>query len=303
MKTYRYRIFNLTIESTLECPDLIPGDYLNPDVTLRRGKVPDALTDAVVRTDYYQASDNQFLLNIENVAKYLITNGKQILIDKYPEGNEDSVMVFLLGSAMGALLHQRGMLPLHASAIEFRGKSIAFIGPSGIGKSTLAGAFQARNYRVLADDLCVITFDHAGLPTVLPGNPNLKLWSDSVIFLGKDVSDFRRVQSDINKHKIPLLNSFCDTPVLLERIYLLENSVNGQLSLESIQGERKLTILLENTYRSNYLLVNESILPYLKQCVEVAKKIGLKKVIRPETFTSQDAFVKLIESDLKSETS
>ena len=122
MKTYRYRIFNLTIESTLECPDLIPGDYLNPDVTLRRGKVPDALTDAVVRTDYYQASDNQFLLNIENVAKYLITNGKQILIDKYPEGNEDSVMVFLLGSAMGALLHQRGMLPLHASAIEFRAR-------------------------------------------------------------------------------------------------------------------------------------------------------------------------------------
>ena len=53
---------------------------------------------------------------------------------------ESDVRVFLLGSCIGALLHQRGILVLHAGAIHTDKGAVLFTGPWGIGKSTLLAA-------------------------------------------------------------------------------------------------------------------------------------------------------------------
>jgi len=57
-----------------------------------------------------------------------------------------------MGSAMGALLHQRNILALHAGTIAVNGGSVIFCGPSGIGKSTLAAGFRRRGYPNVAGD-------------------------------------------------------------------------------------------------------------------------------------------------------
>ena len=44
--------------------------------------------------------------------------------------------------ALECLLIRRGYVTLHAAAVELRGKAYAFIGPSGMGKSTRAGAWN-----------------------------------------------------------------------------------------------------------------------------------------------------------------
>ena len=72
---------------------------------------------------------------------------------------DSNVRLFLLGSAMGALLHQRGLLPLHTNAVEVGGRAFAFMGKSGAGKSTLAAWFHDRGFRIVADDVCVVGFD------------------------------------------------------------------------------------------------------------------------------------------------
>ena len=63
------------------------------------------------------------------------------------------IRVFLLGSCLGALLHQRGVLALHASAIETDQGAVLFMGDSGMGKSTTLQAFIKRGYKMLADDI------------------------------------------------------------------------------------------------------------------------------------------------------
>ncbi|MEG8053162.1 hypothetical protein QP185_07710 [Sphingomonas aerolata] len=78
---------------------------------------------------------------------------------------------YLLGTALGALLHQRALLPLHCNAIVHDGKAFLFCGDSGAGKSTLAAVFEARGYPS-SPTICVRSqrmrragFGHPGNPT------------------------------------------------------------------------------------------------------------------------------------------
>jgi len=54
-----------------------------------------------------------------------------------------------MGSAMGALLRQRNILPFHGSYVEVDGEGVIFVGPSGIGKSAIAGGFHKRGFALL----------------------------------------------------------------------------------------------------------------------------------------------------------
>ncbi|MCP4397035.1 MAG: hypothetical protein GY801_07015 [bacterium] len=75
-----------------------------------------------------------------------------------------------IASELGALLHQRELLPLHGSAIKVNDGVCVFVGLSGNGKSTVAAAFRQRGYQVLADDVCVVSIREDGLP---PGDPRV----------------------------------------------------------------------------------------------------------------------------------
>src|SRR5690606_97236 len=96
------------------------------------------------------------LLQVDGVARYLVSGGRRITIDRDPAVEDDDVRLFLLGSVFGAMLHQRGDLVLHGSAIEWEGAAVVFMGFSGVGKSTTASAFRQRGHAVLTDDLCVV---------------------------------------------------------------------------------------------------------------------------------------------------
>ena len=70
-----------------------------------------------------------------------------------------------------ALLQQRGVMTLHASAIETQAGAVLFAGPSGIGKSSLAAALVERGNTMLADDVTGVVLDAAGRPVALSAFP------------------------------------------------------------------------------------------------------------------------------------
>ena len=90
----------------------------------------------------YQSAPRQFLLKISRVARYLVSDGNEIIVDPEPDADLSAIRLFLFGSAFGALLHQRGILPLHGSAIVTSRGAVVFAGVSGSGKSALACAFH-----------------------------------------------------------------------------------------------------------------------------------------------------------------
>lgn len=94
----------------------------------------------------------------------------------------EDAATFLLGPVLGLLLRLRGVSCLHASAVAFGDRAVAFVGDEGAGKSTTAAAFADRGHPVISDDVVAIV-DRKGAFHVMSAYPYLSLWPDSVKML------------------------------------------------------------------------------------------------------------------------
>ncbi|HEX2724887.1 MAG TPA: hypothetical protein VHN20_03595, partial [Beijerinckiaceae bacterium] len=169
-----YRLFDLSIASAIELPELAPLESATgADLVIARG-------DGGAHAGY--------LLEIPDVARFRIDQGQRITVEQADGSDPRDVRLFLLGSAMGIALHQRGMLPLHANAVVIGAAAVAFTGASGMGKSTLAAWFHDRGCRLLADDVVVIGLGESG-PLAYPGLPRLRLRRDALLASGRRAED------------------------------------------------------------------------------------------------------------------
>lgn len=116
------RLFGLTIDSEVPLDGLVPAPDGSPvDVVIHRGPVG-AMADLV----------------ITEAGSFKVTDGRETIVEAHHHVPERNLRLCLIGSAMGLVLHQRGLFPLHANAVSQEGKAVAVAGATGAGKSTLA---------------------------------------------------------------------------------------------------------------------------------------------------------------------
>ena len=127
-----------------------------------------------------------------------MSGGCDIIIDASSEANPRLIRLYLLGPILAPALHQRGLLVLHASAIRIDGQAIAFVGDKGMGKSTMAAAFRARGYSLVADDLVAIDIS-GDVPMAYPGFPQLKLFPGSAALLDPRPGELPKVHPELDK--------------------------------------------------------------------------------------------------------
>lgn len=203
------------VRSTLPLPDLLPwtGDDRTPDLHIALGPVPTAFADLIYEAPLLQIGRNGCTrFTIEGVAAYLVDSaGGTVLVDPVLQADDPAVRTFLFGTAFAIICQRRGILPLHACCVRFEGRggarTVAFGGPSGVGKSTLAAAFIRHGHTVLADDLTAVEIT-AGTPRVLPSFPRLKLWRNAMSTLGLPTEGLERVRTGTEKFCLPLDSGF-----------------------------------------------------------------------------------------------
>ena len=106
--------------------------------------------------------------------RMLVREGREIVIEPAPRVDERALRLVVLGNGVGMILHQRGLLVLHASAVAIAGAAVVFSGFSGAGKSTIAAALNRRGHPLVADDVVAVRAEPDGY-VVLPGFPQVKL--------------------------------------------------------------------------------------------------------------------------------
>jgi len=247
------KAYGLNFVSEVPLSGSVAERSIKSDVTIRFGDVPEELPPPFVKGVLYQAREDQFLLLLDGIARYLVQGGREIIIDRAPESNDDEVRLFLLSVCLGALLHQRGILALHASAIRTRRGAVLFIGASGNGKSTLLTSFVRRGYEMLADDIAGIVIDESGRMTVLPGYPQIKIWADAAERLGVSRENLQRIRPRFEKYAMSPESGLAAIPVPLYAIYTLQTYNEADIRIEPLVGTARFAAIRQNTYRERFL--------------------------------------------------
>lgn len=296
-KQYIYKAYGLLFSSELLIPELLEAEG-TPDVVIKLGGVPDSLVNPVGAGARFQATPQEFLLKLDNIAGFYVTGGNEITIEIWGSDNASDIKLFLLGSVFGALLQQRGYLVLHGSSIEINGKGVFFTGVSGIGKSTLAATFQNKGYRVLTDDVCAVKIDQDGTPYIIPGFPSLKLWKDAAERLDRNVAGLEPIRRNMDKFRIDIETSFYDQPIMLQKIYVLGTEERSDIELAEIVGMGKLESVINNTYRYRFLNGQGVKSLHFQQCTSVVNKAAIYNVFRPKNGFMLDELVSVIEENV-----
>ncbi len=295
---YYYYAFGLSIESEIECPLLSEGGRSTPDLVVRLGSVPHELENAQESASWYQISAGRFLLKVDQVARYLVSDGNEIMVETLPLANAKDVRLFLLGSAMGALLHQRGVWPIHGSAVAIGHGAVLFVGAKGSGKSTLAGAFYQRGNHVLSDDVCAVTGGDDGAVMVWSAYPRISLWADSVTKLGSEPGQLTRTDSFQEKYVLPMQH-FSRDAEMIQAVYALYTSEEQEsVHLMPLKGFDKVQELTANTYRLHFLTGMQLARQHFQQAQALAKQARVVRITRPTQSFILDELADTIERDL-----
>lgn len=273
-----YRIFGLRISSEIPLPELEQAAPAGPcDVAIRIGSAP-RLPDGE-EPQGLSIRGGGAILNIIGVARYWIRGGAEITVEPCPGASDRNLRLFLLGSAFAAILHQRGLLPLHANAVEIDGRAVAFMGHSGAGKSTLAAWFHDRGFRILADDVCVIGADR-GKVVAHAGIPRLRLWKDALELTGRTHAEYEASFDDADKYNVPTESRPSRESIEISHVYLLAKKDAGGAAISRLEGIEAVDALIANTYRGRYVAMMGETQRHLIQCLALVQRIPVFRADR-----------------------
>lgn len=274
---FRYQAFGLTIQASRPISRLYPsedpnrpvdvlldfekgtpapGAHLSPLLWYESPRDPDGHRLRVWRL----GEGSAFLFGYSDGVRFLIDgSGKQVSAS-WPDGSTfEDMATYLLGPVLGFILRLHGVVCLHASAVAFHHRALAFLSPSGFGKSSAAAVFAQRGFPVLSDDIVAIS-DQGDRFQVKPAYPRLQLWPTSVKTLfGRDDALPRITPQNPLWDKCDLdLNRggyrFQTSPLELAAVYTGRHAEEGNLPrMEDLSAQAGFLALIANTYSSNLL--------------------------------------------------
>jgi hypothetical protein len=318
---HRYRVYGLLLESELELPELVEAragagepdvearagagepDVAaragagEPDVQLRYGRVelgappePDAQSWLETAADPVRTRSV-----FEAIARFEVRAGALVLVDPEPEVDPRLVRHALLGPVLAQLLWQRELYTLHASVVRVGGRSAAFVGASGAGKSTTAAALTARGHPLVCDDVAALCWRDQPL-RVLPGFPRIRLYADSLRGLGGAPDAHPLVHGLIDKRLTPV-PAFIEQAQPLDRIYVLEAA--EQLEAERLAARFAALELMKHAYNAYQFAPVVGFAQHLQMAARVAGAVPVFRLRRPKDLARLTELVDFIESHLQ----
>lgn len=288
--------------------DLVLGKAMDPwlrgggaDVMVRQGEVPEALPGAQAQGAAWQCVPGRVLVQPPSGMRFLVEGGETI---RYAANGADDldVRLFLLGSPWAALVLQRGLLPLQASAVATGRRVFAFACYPRKGKSTMAAALASRGRGFFADDMLVLDpASFASGPPVCWGCTDLKLWPDSVEMTGASAESTVRTANGFDMmYATPAARSHCVSGRLEELYVLHAGNSDMPCKIKQVTGRRSLTLLREHMYRLRYALAIVGSAQLSRWLVALANSIRVWQFLRPMLPSQFDHAVAHIDGALPS---
>ncbi|SFA97225.1 hypothetical protein SAMN05216312_102596 [Cohnella sp. OV330] len=301
LKKQAYKAFGCMMLSDIEFPELPRWHVQEADSEADsiRIELADLTEDwsALSRTGRSSyAAPGRVMFRVPGTAIFDIRDGRHIAICPEEGADQDELRLFILGSCMGAALMQRGLLPLHGSAIAIDGQAYGVVGDSGAGKSTLAAAFLQAGFPLVSDD--VIALDFSGgysRPLVIPSYPQQKLWQQSLDGFGISNESLRPIFKRETKFAVPLKAGYHSQPLPLAGIFELVKSDQNEPSLVHVSKLDRLSLMRRHTYRQFWLDRLGMTDWHFRMTAGLASRIDVYRLERPTVgFTAPDLVKRML---------
>jgi hypothetical protein len=205
--------------------------------------------DGTVWTEFYRAGD-AYLLRFPELADFEVSaDGTEVIAHPAAATDEATIEHLYINQLVPLALSRKGRPSYHASVVTVPGGAEAFLGKTGMGKSTLAASFALNEAAFLTDDALLIQESDGGC-LAMPSHASLRLWDDSVEAL---VDDRIAKASAINySNKARLLAgealAYCEEPQTLLAAYVLEKQGTQDVTIRELSGLDRYMAWLGNSF-------------------------------------------------------
>lgn len=265
-----YRIFNIVLDSQIPIPELTQTtESTDANVftfSLMKEKLDDTniewfhnwhFPDGSISLSVGRRGDDYWLRILGKLDFKVCLKDQSICFYNEPELPESTIRHLLLDNVIPRTLGQMGRLVLHAGAVTLvNGKTIAFIGQSGWGKSTLVSSFQQQGARLITDDCLIIEMCN-GSVSVTPNYYGVRLFDDSItVIYGEEQQHAGDVAYYSSKRRLDLSDneskSHSNTSMQLDAIFLLtdpkDNKSADQINISKTGGMDAMMALVAQTF-------------------------------------------------------
>jgi hypothetical protein len=292
-----YEAHGLTVYSALPLPGLSPGAG-TADLFVDVAQVPGETPREPTPIRCLAAEPERAHLIWGGVGELLIEHGTRIKVIPAQDADENSLRLFLLGAGLGVLLSQRGLLVLHGSGMAIGDRAVGFLGPKGSGKSTTAASLHRRGHPLISDELLVLRLDGSGRAMVIPGPPQLRLWSDALAKTGSDPNRAVRLRPGIEKFSVGVKRAIpVELPV--HCIYVLD--AGEQLSIEPMSQREALFGIIPHLYVhrfGTFFMQATGAGRAFRQIDSLLKDTAVRRLIRRRDLDQLPDIAELVESDI-----
>lgn len=293
MMLYKYKAFGLCIHSNIHFKYLLESDG-EADVLISYQDLSDRFPELPKESSWFSADVEEFLLQQVNVGRFLVTSGKYIHVDPDQNNASDDYKLYILGTCFGVLLMQRGIIPLHGSALLVDGKGIIIAGESGAGKSTLAAALLKNGHRIITDDIACLGYGEKDEIMIYPGYPSQNLCQDSLERILGMSDNYPKTVNNKKKLCVPVSDYYIDEAVKLSAVFELQSGNVDKVKIESLHGIQKFNSLVRNTYRINLVKEIGFTNQHFMNCSRLSEAVPVYRITRPHNKFSVSDQIELI---------
>jgi hypothetical protein len=179
------------------------------------------------------------------------------------------------------------------------GYAIAFLGGSGWGKSTMAAAFQARGYKIVADDIVAVAIEPDEGPKVVSGFPQLKVMPDVVEEIQNSSGKLPRLHPDYEKRALRASRNFYRGTLPLSHVYVLDWCDYHKPIISSVRSQDAFAEVVRHSFISRLLERTNSQMLHFQQSVALLNQVPIRRLSRSKSLSQISNLVEMIEIDVK----
>ncbi|MFC4700833.1 hypothetical protein ACFO4O_11735 [Glaciecola siphonariae] len=271
----------------------------------------------------FRASADSYVLSVdcEGKGKFAIGPGS-ITID-WEDGGTSAAHYFQT-LAISLWLELQGVVCIHANAVKVGNKTVAFIAPSGMGKSTISAYMQQQGFAWLTDDMLAL---HQTVSeqtwVVYPSWPKARMWPDAIESVGVSGNDkLSKVHKRFAKLELELPDNDAYSGTKLDAIYILSRSgaqlaslkqntrllapsgsylsePTSNIALSDISSSTALMALLQNSILGNAYSSLALEQARFSQLSELVSNVPIKQLHYPSGLSNLNHVCKLVLEDLQ----